>query len=243
MNLTSKRMLQFIAGCAGACALTASAVDPVTYVSDSFEPSAGNGTTNGYAGMLISQYKAQPIGDFLLTTNYMWVSAAGDVSSLVLTNSTYEATTRPLTNEMGSLVLNLATEGQTLTRVLDGNITNDFYTGGPYYVDTLIKFTPSEDYPTNNIDSSVKAAVFVNVSSNLVVYHGDEAHKTLSTDLGISIDPTQWYRLTIQLGKLAGEGIDYTGFKIYLNGIAITNAAAATDNLEYPGTWFPCTLR
>jgi len=119
---------------------------------------------------------------------------------------------------------------------LDGNVTNNFYSS-PYYVDTLIQFTPSEDNPTIS-DTSVKAAIFVNSSSNLVVFHGDEAHNTSFTDVGLHIDPTQWYRLTIQLGKLSGEGVEYTGFKVYVNGVCITNDVAATDDLYYPGTWF-----
>ena len=51
MNLTSKRMLQFIAGCAGVCALTATATTATNFVADSFE------ATDGSAGLPISSYK------------------------------------------------------------------------------------------------------------------------------------------------------------------------------------------
>lgn len=230
MNLTSKRLVQFMAGCASLCALNASATD---YVSDSFENPEGS---NGWP--VVSYKMTWDITHTVATNN--WQAQSGDASTLTnVDNSAFNGTEfRPITNAAAqSLVLNLATEGQTLTRVLDGNSTNNFHNNGPYYVDTLIQFTPSEDTPTIS-DNNVKAAIFVNAISNLVVYHGSESSATSFTDVGLHIDPTQWYRLTIQLGKLSGEGVEYTGFKVYVNGVCITNAVAATDDLEYPGTWF-----
>ena len=224
MNLTSKRMLQFIVGCAGVCALSAFATQ-TKWVEDTFE--------DGTVGQSIGTYKQVVTGGSNQYTNYAWIAANGDLS-VIATNIGSYAGTRPSTNAVQSnQVLTLSTEGQTLTRNL--GVTNNFLTGDPFYVDTLIKFTPSEDNPTIS-DSSVKAAVFVNVSSNLVIYHGDISLPVSSTDVGLHIDPTAWYRLTIKLGTFFSGG--YPAFQVYVNGTAITNAVAYDDNGGQPGTWF-----
>ena len=70
MNLTSKRILKGLAACAGACALTASAVE--TWVADAFE--------EGADGQAINTYKAEPIG-VGADTNYLWESMEGDASN------------------------------------------------------------------------------------------------------------------------------------------------------------------
>ena len=228
MNLTSKRMLQFIAGCAGVCALSASATT-TTWVADTFEA-----TDQGTLGQLIGTYKQVVTGAQFQNTNCVWVAASGDASAIAANVGSYTGT-RPVTNDDSSAyVLNLSTEGQTLTRNL--GVTNDFLLGDPVYVDTLIKFTPSEDNPTIS-DANVKAAVFVNVASNLVVYSGTESSGSISTDVGMKIDPSQWYRLTIKLGAFAGNSV--AGFQVFVNGSAITNMAAYMDDgVTHPGTWF-----
>ena len=227
MNLTSKRMLQFIAGCAGVCALTATATTATNFVADSFE------ATDGSAGLPISSYKRVISGGGNQFTNFAWLAQSGDSSTLIQTN-TYTGLTRPMTNEAQNLVLNLSTEGNTLTRNL--GVTNDFFAGDPVYVDTLIKFTASEDNPTN-MDANVKAAVFVNVSSNLMVYHGVDQQVPASTAVTtVPLDTTQWYRLTILLGKFNSGAV--AGFQVFLNDVAITNAAAYNDDLSMNGTWF-----
>jgi len=238
MNLTSKRLVQFVAGCASLCVLTASATD---YVSDSFE-SGGDGLTNGVSGMPIGQYKSIPSQDGN-STSYVWQAQSGDASCLTnIDNSSFSGGEfRPITNATHDLVLNLATEGQTLTRALDGNATNDFYNNGPYYVDSLIQFTPSEDNPTIS-DSSVKAALFVNASSNLCVYHsytpdGGGTFVATNSDLNVHIDPTSWYRVTIKLGQIPEAG-GKTGYQLFLNGMLVTNDAAIDETASHPGTWF-----
>ena len=233
MNLTSKRMLQFIAGCASACALSAAASSVVTnYVKDAFE--------DGSLNLPASQYKQNITYTPYAVTSTVWNATSGDASKLVAKVGSYVGT-RPITNDNTTeLVLNLETEGQTLTRVMDGNVTNNFFSGAPVYVDTLIKFTPSEDNPTIS-DANVKAAVFVNVSSNLVVYHGNATTNT-STAVGVFIDPTQWYRLTILLGKFGHDETVSAGFQVYVGGVLITNATAYTNptvgDPELGGTWF-----
>lgn len=232
MNLTSKRLLQFMTVCAGICALSATAT--TQYVADSFEAAAG---TNG---MLIAYYKGI-VNEFGNLTNQVWSSSgSGDASKLVTSDVARVAYTgiKPITNVTESLVLNLETEGQTLTRVLDGNATNDFVNGSQVYVDTLIKFTPSEDDPVIT-DGMVKAAVFVNVASNLVVFHGVDQSNPTNTATAVAINPAQWYRLTILLGKQ--PTYQFPAFEVLLNGTPVTSSAAYSDSSLVPvpgGVWF-----
>jgi len=233
MNLTSKRILQFAMVCAGICALSASAV--TQYIADSFE---NDGETPPYYaatnGIGIKYYKAQDNGAGV-PINGAYTVAEGDASKIVnadANNQAYSASTRPMAGVVSNLVLNLETEGQTLTRPVTGAPYN-FVTGNPVYVDTLIKFTPSEDNPVIK-DLNVKAAVFVNSVSNLVVYHGVFASVPSTTDTGIAIDPTQWYRLTILLSQI--EGLAF--FKVYLDGEEISTASGYTAEGGRPGPWF-----
>jgi len=234
MNLT-KRMLQFMTVCAGVCALNASAA--TQFVADSFEYlGADQGTTNGVVDMPIAHYRCQPYGTGLESTNFVWISAEGDASKLVAVdagNLAYAASSRPMTGVESNLVLNLETEGQTLTRTVDGGPMN-FVSGAPVYVDTLIKFTPSEDDPVIE-DTQVKAAVFVNVESNLVVYCNDLdlAVKT-QVVTEVAINPEQWYRLTILMSQLSSTPV----FKVYLDGTAISSAIGYDDGGSHPGEWF-----
>ena len=228
MNLTSKRMLQCLTVGASVFALTATAEQTWWGIKDAFENADG-----GTNGMGIAQYKATAIpngGDW--STNYLWVAAETDASKIV-TNASDSASyggINPITDPAANqLVLELATEGNTLSRhVIDGTSTGKtFSASAKVFVDTLIKFTPSEDTPT--ISNDVKVAVYVNVNSNLVVYHGvyDENENFLKTNSvfeTVPISPAQWYRLTIELGKDVGENVAV--FKIYLNDTLLKHANA-----------------
>jgi len=241
MNLTSKRLLQFFAGCVGVCALSASAA-PYYYVNDTFDetdvifyaPGASGPVTPASSGMAIDHYKATLNTSAIIVAPTNWAAAAGDASKL--TNVTVSFSTsvgaRPLEGGTRVNVLNLETEGQTLTRNLASAVN---FEGSPVYVDTMIKFTPSEDTPT--ISTGVKAAVFVNASSNLVVYHGAApGGSPINTAITVpaTINPDNWYRLTIMLGKFSA----YTGFKVYINGTEITSNDGYTETGAQPGPWF-----
>lgn len=236
MNLTSKRMLQIIAGCAGAFALVATAADPVKYISDSFE--ATDSGSNLLPIGLYKQVLSAPDGNGVVTTNPVWLAQSGDASKLVATGVPgYLGVNRPTSNDVPvEYVLNLETEGQTLVRT---NSTSLDFGGTPVYVDSLIKFTPSEDNPTIN-DGAVKAAVFVNVVSNLFIYHGVDGLPPEITDTGIKIVATNWYRLTILLQTR--ESLGKTAFQVYLDGMKITNSPAAYNDTGSQGTadasWF-----
>lgn len=215
MNLTSKRMLQFLSLCAGAFALTATA--QTVFVADNFE-AEGVGYTNAAINDAAGMYKANVWGTQSQYTNLVWEAGAGDASTIQAFDGTYAAG-RPITNDNAKAqALKLETEGQTLTRYVA--FTEDDGTGSlgiprttptdvevssalPVYVDTLMKFTPSEDDPEVT-DSNIKLALFVNVSSNLVLRHsyydgsGYVVTNSIFTDLGV-INPEQWYRLTIKM--------------------------------------------
>ncbi len=234
MNLTTKRMLQYMTVFAGACALSATAT--TTWVSDSFE--APEGTNNN----LIATYKMVVSGTNNEFTNSPWTSsAAGDASKLITgaaADSGY-AGIHPIAVADQLLVLDLATEGQTLARTVtnDVNPTCSFASGN-VYVDTLIKFTPSEDTPS--IGNDVKVAVYVDVNSNLVVHHQaydlvNSLGWTTNSVIPGLISPTNWYRLTIQLGNTATIG---ESCKIYLNGVAISHTNAFSAGPVAGGQWF-----
>lgn len=225
MNLTSKRMLQFMTVCAGFCALTAVAGAPtVTWVSDSFE--APEGTNQNP----IAVYKMTVSGELNETTNVLWQAAADDASKIV-TNDAERANysgIRPLPSADTNLVLELATEGNTLTRhvIGEGGVAGQTFDVNSVFVDTLIKFRPSEDTPS--ISNDVKLAVYVNVNSNLVVHHGVEsADPTNSVFDTINISPTNWYRLTIKLSTMGPLGV----FEVFLNGEALTHENATGEGV------------
>ncbi|MDD2597727.1 MAG: hypothetical protein PHO37_00675 [Kiritimatiellae bacterium] len=236
MNLTLKQLFKFGAVCVGVCALSASAVD---YVSDSFEAGTVPGTILGSVDLPIGEYKQVTVGPQEVITN--WFAASGDASKLVLTNAAYAAINGegPISNETSTLMLQLETEGNTLSRAVT-DVLDAFTT--PVYIDTLIQFTPSEDEPV--IDGTdVKVALYVNAASNLVVvskkfidlveYFTEPATSTIT--LSNPIDPEKWYRLTM---KVSGyEGFGFT--EIWVDGQLITHANA-TDAIAsaYNGSFF-----
>jgi hypothetical protein len=237
MNLTSKRMFQFALLCAGVCVMNATAA--TQYMADSFENNPGDWkpATNG---MPIVWYKSADDNGFGVPMTTNWLTAAGDASKIVTAdagNQAYMASPRPMAGmAVSNLVLNLETEGQTLTRAASG--IPAFTDTAPVYVDTLIKFTPSEDTPTI-ADTSVKAAVFVNVSSNLCVYHGvgGAGSNPVSTPTTVAINPEQWYRLTIKLSYMPEAELDKV-FQIYLDGTLITDDDAMDDAYAPGGSFF-----
>jgi hypothetical protein len=273
MNLTSKRMLQFLSVCAGAFALTAAAQNfnvQNVWVSDNFE-AEGDGYTNATPGLAAGMYKAYVWGGNMGTdyTNVAWGAGAGDASTIVgLAEGDSYGGALPITNTNArAQALKLETEGQTLTRYVafenidDGSTTEgiprtrpkaiDFY-DAPVYVDTLIKFTPSEDDPDpESTDPLIKVAVFVNANSNLVVRHlkfdgsnqipTNSVIETLETGAGsvpLVINPEAWYRLTL---KLENDGVQtgWSYIEIWLDGTKLTHANAALNATTFSGgSWF-----
>ncbi len=242
MNLTSRRMLQFLTVCTGVCALSASA--QIEWASDNFE-AEGTGFTNAAINSAARYYKMGVTGLQNEGTNFVWFADAGDASKIVAGVGAYEGP-RSITNANAQAqVLQLETEGQTLMRALfvDGVTGTVSFAAAPVYVDTLLKFTPSEDNPEIT-DGNIKIAVFVNVNSNLVVNHkytdGTSFFATNSvfTALG-PINPADWHRLTIMLAAPEAFGSVNPAFEIYFDGDKLTHANGAVDGSTYTGgSWF-----
>ena len=247
MNLTSKRMLQFLSLCAGAFALTATA--QTVFVADNFE-AEGVGYTNAAINDAAGMYKANVWGAQSQYTNLVWEAGAGDASTIQAFDGTYAAG-RPITNDNAKAqALKLETEGQTLTRYVaftedDGSgslgiprttPTNVLVSSAlPVYVDTLMKFTPSEDDPEVT-DTNIKLALFVNVNSNLVLRHkyydgsGYVVTNSIFTDLGV-INPEQWYRLTIKMQYHGSYGAMQAW--LWLDGTPLTHYNGEVDDNNY----------
>lgn len=210
-----------------------SAADPVNYVVDTFE--------DGAAGVPATQYKAtcsEPGGTGLITTNFVWSDEKGDASTLACETPVF-AGCRPTTNAVGGQVLCVSTEGLSLTRkISESGIRFDL---NPVYVDMLVKFVPCEEAPIIH-DYYVDAALFVNSSSNLVVYHaaeGPEGGCLAMTDVGVPVVLDQWHRLTVYFGR-PSEYYETTGFQVYLDGVKMTASSAYDEdgNTGTNGTWF-----
>jgi len=241
-------MLQFLSLCAGAFALTATA--QTVFVADNFE-AEGVGYTNAAINDAAGMYKANVWGTQSQYTNLVWEAGAGDASTIQAFDGTYAAG-RPITNANAQAqALKLETEGQTLTRYVA--FTQDDGAGSdgipvttpanidvtaelPVYVDTLMKFTPSEDDPEVT-DTNIKLALFVNVNSNLVLRHsyydgsGYVVTNSIFTDLGV-INPEQWYRLTIKMQYHGSYGAMQAW--LWLDGTPLThyNGEVGGDNVH-----------
>lgn len=230
MNLTLKQLLKSVAVCACACALNASATG---FFADSFE------APDGSDGLPISQYKMVVSGVQNETTNFVWLAAAGDASTIVSNDAAYAAITGngPISNslETTELVLNLETEGNTLSRTAGVSIAS-----APVYIDTLIKFTPSEDDPAIDM-ADVKVALYVNAQSNLVVVHTFYVDMVAVVTNSVidsvgTINPEAWYRLSMQVENLLDS---FPGTKIFLDGTAVSHTNAYNDALDATGgEWF-----
>ena len=168
-----------------------------------------------------------------------WTGGADDISTVVAVTPDEPEGGFPLPASTHTKVLQLNTEGGTLTNTL--TTAADFSTAN-VYVDSMVKFVPSEDLATID-DDGVKVAVYAyitedgeNVSTNLAIYHaiytGGELQIT-NTVTDLPIDASAWYRLTILLayGEKAFIG-SVGGAQIYLDGVPLTN-----DNAYAGDTW------
>jgi len=244
MNLTSKRMIPFLTVLVGVCALSASA--QTRWVDDNFE-AEGTGYTNAQINQAAGTYKMSTWGTLgNENTNLVWFADQGDASKIVATTPAYSGVSkRPMEGSTTAQSLELATEGQTLMRPMyvDGVTGSVPFTASSIYVDTLIKFTPSEDDPEIT-DGLIKIAMFVNVNSNLVVRHKttyDGGFNYVTTNsvfesLG-KINPDQWYRLTIKLSGPALFNPD-PAFQVYLDGTMLTHANGLTSEWGLDGSYF-----
>jgi len=217
MNLT--KSLKWAMICAGATAFSVSAQN--VWVDDTFDIPGGNP------------------GVHIWTADGGNWARSGDNDASVIANAdparnAFNASSTPLEGT-DDLVLELNTEGDTLIRTLPSGI--DFKLA-PVYVDMMVKFVLSEEEP-DVPSGSVKAMVFANANSNLVVYSSDMAGGVFS-ELDAQVNPENWYRLTL---TWRWDDIwEHAFFQIELNGNAIVGPSGFAWNLDDyydpDGTWF-----
>lgn len=248
MNLTSKNIRRFLTVCAGVCAFTAMGNGEPTpafwWVADSFE--------DGSIDQPIGAYKREVLGVQSQYTNVTWNSTGGESKIVETTGTAYQGT-RPLVVETTSKHLQLETENSTLTRYVAFDTDPDGWEPGiakttpttisfasqPKFVDTLIKFTPSEDEP-GTLDGLIKLAIYVNADTNLAVrchyYDQNVANFVQGTvvfeDLGV-INPNDWHRLTVKLEYT--DNFSYPSFQLFFDGTLLTHALGTVND----GPWSP----
>jgi hypothetical protein len=174
----------------------------------------------------------------LVATTGGWYAAGTDMSVVTNIGGSYGTPpTSPIESGANggseSTVLKLSTDVGTLTNVLSGGT---FSGAANVWMDTLVQMVPSDDYPTAiSNDVNVKAAIFLNVASNLVIYHGTfnvgggDYSDSMFTVTSVKMLPGQWYRVTIQMDATTSPGTE-EAFRVLTNGIAIASASGYTDN-------------
>jgi len=123
-------------------------------------------------------------------------------------------------------VLQLETEGQTVTNAVaysDGPVT---FATKPVFVDLRIKFDPLTDAPNASLLSDAKLALFVSPEAKLVV-----VHKNGAATNSLALDTNKWHQITVKLfnGRfdvLTNDVAMFTNLEIRTAGDANTLASA-----------------
>ena len=224
MNLT--KSLKWALACAGITALSASAFN---WVADDFDYSGGT------AGTPILQIASGQWSE----SGGLGASALADADAARLG---FNVLPTPMEGADG-FVLELNTEGSTLKRVVDPTGLNPAdFSLAPRYVDMMVKFVLSEDEPTPPNDGGVKALIYANADSNLVVYSlvnvsGNTAGFSalqFGNAVPTQIDPEQWYRLTLKWFNwdlFGDQSLEFVAFTIELNG-QIVSGSGGFDPLD-----------
>ena len=225
MNLT-KGLKQALA-CAGITALSFAAYG-LDWVAEDFESDYYSPST---------PVENKPILGTLNTAQ--WTADGGDVSMFEpsdLARLSFTACNTPMSEKVPYLdnyVMALNTEGATLTRKLaDVGGVDMFadFSADPVYVDMMVKFVLSEDQPDPPSDLGVKALIYANASSNLVVFTGNTGTREFTT-VDAVVDPEQWYRLTIKWFYWQ-DGF-CAAFTVTLNGIELNVSDGYIDDGLY----------
>lgn len=171
--------------------------------------------------------------DYAITNAQYWSGGPDDLSKVVPTGITFTATSYPMPAANHSKVLQLNTEGGTLTNTLP---SSQSFESENLYVDTMVQFVPSEDLPDLSGDDGIKLAAYAYITevsesaatTNLAVYHGildsEGNFAVTNTVTALPVIVGDWYRLTIELAH--GTEAGRQACKISVNGIPVTNANA-----------------
>jgi len=241
MNLT--KSLKRALACAGVVALSVSAsaqIIGVNYVQDDFETRYGDGQTPVLGHRFLST-----------TPNEFWESTTGGwdesfyASAAATGRDLFDACKTPLDGSPANWVLGLNTEGQTLTRhfwdVGAGKPWNVDFGTEPVYVDMMVKFVLSEDQPDPPADGAVKALIYANAEGKLVVYSGNGSGEKDFSVLNATVDPNQWYRVTLKWFLWVDAGY-FSAFTIQLNGGApLIGDRGWQEHMDQPGPIFLST--
>lgn len=244
MNLTSKRMMAALLMAMG-FSLCATAAE----FADTFETAESwttweNGveiTASAADGMAITNYKAKATADLNVNTP-VWTADGADASTIKALSYTYNKTSLPQKEATHDQVLNLNTEGATLSRAVEEAIDG---TTPARYVDTMVQFVASESDPV--LPSDYKVAFwakdgFLQVSAasvgDLSTGEGWATQTNFTTT--VAVDAAAWYRLTVQTVVL-GESAQ--AVRVWVDGTPVTGEFSesefgvgdATDKV-----WFLC---
>jgi hypothetical protein len=247
MTITAKRMFTALIALGmlgiGTAFATANKND-VPYSNDFESVSWPNGT-------LATNLNTTPNGQ-------TWFSTTDDLSMITNSPSGAGYTTTSQWATAHTKVLQLNTQGAILTNNLNNG---DATSGDGIYLDTMVQFVASDSTPqacTTN-DTNIKAAVFANSSSNLVIYHGELGpllgfgSNVVEVITGKVLNASTWYRVTIRYKDHTGGGNEEALFQVKVDGVLITSTNAYPDNWwtymdsntgalppkNPAGTWFP----
>lgn len=114
------------------------------------------------------------------------------------------------------------------------------------WIDHIVKPTrwDQEGHPTNNLPADAQMAYYVNTNDHIVIYHTAYDGGALSAQVWTEIpEPeiasNEWIRVSVNMdynwasGMYPNEGFDSCYFRVKLNGVTLTNAAAKD------GEYFP----
>ncbi len=194
----------------------------------------------------------ETLGTIISTAPLGWSGADTNFAVSVSTNYTAPGGF-PLAGSAHTAAVELNTEGGTITNLLTGSDN----TNSQYWIDTNIRMVSSESAPTSvTNDNEIQVAIYLNASSNLVVYHampddtGSWTDATTNYWTTLSHTPIandSWHRLTVQIDYFETDniyGLDHEFFRIMLDGTAISNTTNAWQlgDLEAGagGEWFLC---
>lgn len=185
-----------------------------------------------------------------------WYAETNTIAVVTNIGDYFFASARPLSDDFDhEKVLQIDTEGMTLSNLFTNTagLTN-------VYIDMMIQLWQSEDGPPAQLmsDDQVQAALYLNESSNLVVFHsfpyGAVYSNEFSVITNITVQPEEWVRLTVTMDYLT-DSLDLGGgviinldkyFKVAINQTDVVHekgfASPSTADTN-PGSWFVCANR
>ncbi|MEI6210903.1 MAG: YDG domain-containing protein, partial [bacterium] len=198
----------------------------------------------GYAVPLAESFESGWANGAAVTTDARWSATAGGLSCITNLAYVYNYTNFPTS-------LPLATSHTNLLRFdTQGGVLSNSFTGGRMgtctnlYVDFMVRFVNQCDTAPVNLDPLDKCGVYVNASSQLVVYHGqvDGSGRLTNTVMeaipGRTINTVDWHRVSITfVPVVALNGATQEAFQVRIDGVVVTNSLNDAYNQGWQTTW------